>query len=111
MQFHVFKPPSEASMQGFRRADQLTRSTAAAIVGPFLSLLPTRRVAPLLRLSRLSGNRDFDAAWNARVDAKFGDVDAHYLSLGDLIEEKESAGRDQDWADLRSLRKANRPRA
>jgi|SRR6185295_7222346 len=57
-------------------------------------------------LSRLSGNRDFSDAWNARVDAKFGDVDAHYLSLGDLIEEKESAGRDQDRADLRSLRKA-----
>lgn len=57
-------------------------------------------------LSRLSGIPDFTAAWESRIDAKFGDVDAHYLSLDDLIREKESVGRDQDKADLRSLRKA-----
>jgi predicted nucleotidyltransferase len=57
-------------------------------------------------LSRLASRRDFASAWTSRVDAKFGDVDAHYLSLEDLIQEKESAGRDQDRADLRSLRKA-----
>ena len=68
-----------------------------------LSVAPAR----IDLLSRLAGNRDFDVAWNARVDAKFGDVDAHYLSLSDLIEEKESAGRDQDRADLRSLRAAS----
>jgi predicted nucleotidyltransferase len=56
-------------------------------------------------LSRLAGIHDFQAAWESRVDAKFGDVDAHYLSLDDLIREKESAGRDQDLADLRSLRR------
>lgn len=56
-------------------------------------------------LSRLASRRDFAAAWTSRVDAKFGDVDAHYLSLEDLIQEKESAGRDQDRADLRSLRR------
>jgi predicted nucleotidyltransferase len=56
-------------------------------------------------LSRLAGNHDFRALWESRVDAKFGEVDAHYLSLDDLIQEKESAGRDQDRADLRSLRR------
>jgi len=56
-------------------------------------------------LSRLAGNLDFGAAWESRVDARFGDVDAHYLSLNDLIQEKESAGRDQDRADLKSLRR------
>lgn len=56
-------------------------------------------------LSRLAGIHDFQAAWDARVDAKYGDVDAHYLSLEDLIREKESSGRDQDLADLRSLRR------
>lgn len=56
-------------------------------------------------LSRLAGNQDFRTAWESRVDAKFGEVDAHYLSLDDLIQEKESAGRDQDRADLRSLRR------
>ncbi len=56
-------------------------------------------------LSRLAGNQGFRAAWESRVDAKFGEVDAHYLSLDDLIQEKESAGRDQDRADLRSLRR------
>jgi hypothetical protein len=62
-------------------------------------------------LSRLAGPRDFASAWKARVDAKFGDVDAHYLSLDDLIEEKESAGRDQDRADLRSLRRVRSKRS
>jgi predicted nucleotidyltransferase len=56
-------------------------------------------------LSRLAGARDFTSVWASRVDAKFGDVDAHYLSLDDLIQEKESADRDQDRADLRSLRR------
>jgi predicted nucleotidyltransferase len=56
-------------------------------------------------LSRLAGTRDFTSVWASRVDAKFGDVDAHYLSLDDLIQEKESADRDQDRADLRSLRR------
>jgi len=56
-------------------------------------------------LSRLASLREFASAWNSRVDAKFGDVDAHYLSLDDLIQEKERADRDQDRADLRSLRR------
>ena len=59
-------------------------------------------------LSRLSGIHDFQAAWEARVAAKFGEVDAHFLCLDDLIREKEAAGRDQDLADLRSLLRVRR---
>jgi predicted nucleotidyltransferase len=66
-----------------------------------LGVAPTR----IDLLSRLASRQDFSSLWEARVDAKFGDVDAHYLSLEDLIREKESAGRDQDRADLRSLRR------
>lgn len=61
-------------------------------------------------LSRLASRLDFASAWKSRVDAKFGDADAHYLSLDDLIQEKERADRDQDRADLRSLRKARTKR-
>lgn len=71
-----------------------------------LGVAPTR----IDLLSRLAGGLDFDAAWMKRTDAKFGEVDAHYLSLDDLIQEKESAGRDQDRADLRSLRRARQKR-
>ena len=61
-------------------------------------------------LSSLSSIRDFGAAWERRVDARFGGVDTHYIGLDDLIEEKESAGRDQDRADVHSLRAARRRR-
>ena len=43
-------------------------------------------------ISRLAGLQDFTSAWSSRIDARFGDVDAHYLSLDDLIQEKESGG-------------------
>jgi predicted nucleotidyltransferase len=61
-------------------------------------------------LSRIDGVEEFEAAWNRRADAAFGDVPAHYLSLEDLIRAKVSAGRDQDKADLVMLRRASRRR-
>ena len=61
-------------------------------------------------LSSLSSIRDFGAVWERRVDARFGRVETHYIGLDDLIDEKESAGRDQDRADVRSLRAARRRR-
>ena len=79
-------------------------STAGRIVQ--LGVAPSR----IDLLSRLASRLDFASAWKSRVDAKFGDVDAHYLSLDDLIQEKERADRDQDRADLRSLRKARTKR-
>lgn len=65
-------------------------------------------VAPLRidLLSKLAGDLSFRRAWDARVDSRFGAVDTHYISLEDLIHEKESAGRDQDRADLAALRLA-----
>ncbi|NOZ22315.1 MAG: hypothetical protein GXP25_14645 [Planctomycetes bacterium] len=59
-------------------------------------------------LSSLSGITSFKAAWGRRVNAKYGPVDAHYLSLDDLIKSKAAAGRAQDKADLRSLKKAEK---
>jgi predicted nucleotidyltransferase len=67
-----------------------------------LGVAPTR----IDLLSRLAGGQDFSSLWEARSDGKFGSVDTHYLSLEDLIHEKQSSGREQDKADLRSLRRA-----
>lgn len=61
-------------------------------------------------LSSLSAINDFGAAWERRVHGRFGKVDAPYIGLEDLIAEKESTGRDQDRADARSLRAAQRER-
>lgn len=69
-----------------------------------LGVAPTR----IDLLSRLAGVHDFDFAWERRIDANFSDVAAHYLSLDELIQAKTSAGRDQDKADLRALRRARK---
>lgn len=57
-------------------------------------------------ITQIDGLEDFNQAWERRVDAAFGDVPAHYISLDDLITAKEAAGRPQDLADLVVLRKA-----
>jgi hypothetical protein len=67
-----------------------------------LGVAPTR----IDLIAKLSGGLPFEEAWERRVDAPFGDVPTHYLSLDDLIQEKEAADRDQDRADVRSLRRA-----
>lgn len=67
-----------------------------------LGVAPTR----IDLIAKLAGDLPFRETWERRVDAPFGGVPAHYLSLDDLIHEKQSAGRDQDKADLRSLRRA-----
>jgi hypothetical protein len=59
-------------------------------------------------LAKISGVEDFAGAWERRVEGQFGDTPACYLSLEDLILAKEGAGRDQDKADLRALRRARR---
>ena len=58
-------------------------------------------------MARLAGIEDFESAWSRRVEAVFGDVPAHYIALDDLIRAKDSAGREQDKADLRVLRRAS----
>jgi predicted nucleotidyltransferase len=69
-----------------------------------LGVAPTR----IDLMSRLSGIPDFESVWQRRVDAVFGDIPAHYLSLEDLIQNKTIAGRDQDKADLRALRRVGK---
>jgi hypothetical protein len=51
----------------------------------------------------------FETAWKNRVTATFGSVPAFYLGLEDLIRAKDAAGRPQDRADLRVLRRARPP--
>lgn len=75
-----------------------------------LGVAPTR----IDLMARLGGISDFESAWLRRVDAVFGDIPAHYLSLEDLIQNKTVAGRDQDKADVRVLlrvgKRSGRPR-
>lgn len=56
--------------------------------------------------SQLPGCPSFQAAWKNRLEARFGAVAAYYLGLDDLIRAKEAAGRAQDRADVRVLRRA-----
>jgi predicted nucleotidyltransferase len=71
-----------------------------------LGIAPTR----IDLMSRLSGIPDFESVWQRRVDAVFGDIPAHYLSLDDLIRNKTSAGREQDKADLKVLHRVDKRR-
>ena len=57
-------------------------------------------------LSGVPGCPSFGGAWGNRVQARFGAVKAYYLGLEDLVRAKEAAGRAQDQADVRFLRRA-----
>lgn len=57
-------------------------------------------------LTQLPGCASFEATWKNRVEARFGAVTAYYLGLEDLIRAKDAAGRAQDRADARILRRA-----
>ena len=48
---------------------------------------------------------DFEEAWEKRVEGKYGDVRAYYISKEHLIRLKEIAGRPQDRADIERLKK------
>ena len=61
-------------------------------------------------ISHIAGLARFGAAWNNRVDARFGSVPAHYIGLDDLITAKGAAGRPQDQADLGALDRVKRGR-
>lgn len=54
----------------------------------------------------LSSELPFEEAWKNRAAGAFSNVATQYLSLEDLIREKERAGREQDRADAAKLRKA-----
>lgn len=57
-------------------------------------------------IKSLTGASAFGTLWRRRADAAFGSVPSHYLSLDDLIANKEAAGRPQDLADLVPLKRA-----
>lgn len=59
-------------------------------------------------LASTSGGSGFEDLWRRRIDARYGDVDAHYISLDDLIREKRSTDREQDRADVVSLERARK---
>ena len=59
-------------------------------------------------LSAVPGCPSFEASWKNRVEGRFGTAKACYLGLDDLIRAKEAAGRAQDRADVRVLRRAKR---
>jgi len=71
-----------------------------------LGVAPTR----IDLLAKIAGVEDFAGAWERRIEGQFGDTPAHYLSLDDLIRAKAGAGRDQDKADLRTLRRVSKKR-
>lgn len=71
-----------------------------------LGVAPTR----IDLMARLAGVADFESVWSRRVDAVFGSVPAPYIALDDLIRAKTKAGRVQDKADVKVLRRVKRTR-
>lgn len=57
-------------------------------------------------VSGIPGCPNFEAIWENHTEARFGAVKAYYIGLNDLIRAKEAAGRAQDQADVRILRRA-----
>ena len=50
-------------------------------------------------------HRNFEDAWSKRIPGKYGKANVLYISLNDLIRNKEEANMEQDKADLKYLRK------
>lgn len=59
-------------------------------------------------LTSLPSIPEFGTAWSRRVSGRFGDVRADFLSLEDLLREKQASDRLQDQADAESLQRARR---
>jgi len=55
-------------------------------------------------LTRISGIQ-FDEAWRNRVAGTFFDIPVHFISLGDLIINKQAAGRRSDLEQLELFRR------
>lgn len=63
---------------------------------------PPARVDVLMGLAGL----DFEAAWRRRVAGSYGEVTTQFLSIDDLIINKQAVGRLQDLMDVENLRLA-----
>ena len=48
---------------------------------------------------------EFENAWMKKVEGKYGDISCFFISLEDLIRNKQAAARPQDLADIKSLGK------
>jgi hypothetical protein len=48
---------------------------------------------------------DFASAWKNRVEGKYGDTKAFFISKADLIHNKAAIGRKQDLSDIEKLQK------
>lgn len=51
-------------------------------------------------MTAIDGVASFAAAWKRRVDGKYGDVPAHFISCEDLVRAKRASARPQDLVDV-----------
>ncbi len=68
--------------------------------------LPPNRIDIITQLEEM----DFAACWERRKTVSFGDLTVEYISLDDLIENKERTARPHDLADAAHLRTARTKR-
>jgi hypothetical protein len=52
---------------------------------------------------------DFEGAWLRRREAEFGDVNASFIGLEDLLKNKRATGRYSDLADCEQLAQTRKP--
>jgi len=75
--------------------------------GTFFQIgLPPNRIDIITQLEEM----DFGACWTRRKTASLGDLPVDYISLDDLIENKERTARPHDLADVEHLRTARENR-
>ncbi|HEV7698604.1 MAG TPA: hypothetical protein VGO43_00095 [Pyrinomonadaceae bacterium] len=76
--------------------------------GTFFQIgLPPNRIDIITQLEGM----DFSACWERRKTASLGGIDVSYISLNDLIENKERTGRPHDLADAELLRRVQKDAA
>ncbi len=72
-------------------------------VGTFYQIgLPPNRIDIITQLEEMA----FADCWQRRKTVELGELSVEYISLGDLIENKERTGRPHDIADAQYLRQA-----
>jgi hypothetical protein len=111
----LFVAPSKANATRFIRALRRFFGGSAPRYVTVKALLDADLIVQLgvapVRVDVLShfATLSFAEAWRTRVDAKFGDVDAHYLGREQLIAEKLHFDRPQDRADVAMLQARRGP--
>jgi hypothetical protein len=75
---------------------------ATDFAGPYRVIqlgMPPNRIALLTSITGVS----FDEAWAGRVDGEFAGIQVRFIGRPQLIQNKKSTGRSQDYADLELL--------